>query len=415
MKIRSVTCFIPADETLAGAALDRAGTLNQQARATAADAGLILQTTRIAAQPLAQILQRTPALEFARLFERTYRNLGFDYGALVLSSANSNRSDPSHLERVRDGVGSTTSTALYAHAAELVRSTESVFVSLSIASKRDGIDLDAIRAAAAAIVELGQTTAAGLGNFRFAAAANVPPGVPFFPTAYAGDGEPTFALATQAADLAVDAFTDAPSLDAAQARLVNAIETHAARLDEWSRALERASGVQYAGIDFSLAPHPTEQASLATALERLTGARFGTRGTLFAASFVTDTLRRARFTRAGFSTLMLPMLEDWTMARRSHENLYTLDSLLLYSAVCGTGLDTIPLAGSTTQAEIAALLLDLAALALKLDKPLTARLIPVPGVAAGASTQFQFEHFANARAFAINADPALKLLPSFLL
>jgi uncharacterized protein (UPF0210 family) len=109
---------------------------------------------------------------------------------------------------------------------------------------------------------------------------------------------------------------------------------------------------------------------------------------------------------------MLPLLEDWTMARRSHENLYSLDSLLLYSTVCGTGLDTIPLAGDTGQPEIAALLLDLAALAVKLDKPLTARLVPVPGIAAGASTQFNFEFFANARAFAIDADPGLLVLQS---
>ena len=159
-----------------------------------------------------------------------------------------------------------------------------------------------------------------------------------------------------------------------------------------------------------MAPYPTENISLATALERLTGARFGTRGTLFAASFVTDTLRQAKFTRAGFSTIMLPMLEDWTMARRSHEDTYSLDSLLLYSTVCGTGLDTLALAGDTTEAEIAGLLLDLAALALKLDKPLTARLVPVPGVKAGESTRFNFEYFANARVFGINADESLKLL-----
>jgi uncharacterized protein len=103
-------------------------------------------------------------------------------------------------------------------------------------------------------------------------------------------------------------------------------------------------------------------------------------------------------------------LEDWTMARRSHENLFSLDSLLLYSTVCGTGLDTIPLAGDTSEADISALLLDLAALAVKLDKPLTARLVPVPNVKAGESTQFNFEYFANARAFGIDADAGMKLL-----
>ncbi|MBI4675086.1 MAG: DUF711 family protein [Chloroflexi bacterium] len=389
MKIRSVTTFVRADETLANGAFDRAALLNRAARETAADAGFVLQTTRLAAQPLEAILRETPALEFGRAFETLYRKLGFEYGALLVSSAE-----------------------LYGDASALVQATTSLFVSLAIASRANGIQFDAIQAAARTIHTLAHASADGLYNFRFAASANVPPNVPFFPTAYAGDDAPSFAFATEAADLAVDAFTNARSLDDAQTRLVNALESHAARVEAWGARLQAQSGVHYAGIDFSMAPYPDEGTSLATALERLTGARFGTRGTLFAASFVTDTLRRAKFTRAGFSTLMLPMLEDWTMARRSHENLYSLDSLLLYSTVCGAGLDTIPLAGDVSEHEIAALLLDLAALAVKLDKPLTARLVPVPNVRAGESTQFDFEYFANARAFGIDADAGMRILNS---
>lgn len=400
MKIRSVTCFLNPDERLADASLDKAAALNRAARESAGEQGYALQTTRVAVQPLCELLREIPAREFARAFEKVYQQLGFDYGALLLSSPE-----------------------LYADASALVQETSSLFVSLAIASKQGGIDFGAIRAAAETIYALGQDQANGLSNFRFAASANVPSGVPFFPTAYAAtnpvaatntvastENVPAFAFATEAADLAVDAFSDVKSLAEAQARLVDALETNGARLDAWGKRLEQASGVRYAGIDFSMAPYPVENSSLATALERLTGARFGTRGTLFAASFVTDTLRLAKFTRAGFSTLMLPMLEDWTMARRSHENLYSLDSLLLYSTVCGTGLDTVPLAGDVTVPEIAALLLDLAALAVKLDKPLTARLVPVPNLGAGESTQFNFEYFANARVFGIDADKRMKVL-----
>lgn len=386
MNIRSITTFIEADEALNTQSLERAAELNRAARRGANDAGFILQTMRLAAQPLDRVLREIPAPEFGRAYELVYRKLGFDFGALLLSAPE-----------------------VYADAAELVTETQTLFVSLAIASRTRGIQFDAIRAAANAIYTLARSSDDGLYNFRFAAAANVPSGVPYFPTSYAGDDAPCFAFALEAADLAVDAFTGAPTLDDAQARLVEAVETHAARLEGWGSALEQTSGVRYAGIDFSMAPYPTENKSLATALERLTGARFGTRGTLFAASFVTDTLRRAKFRRAGFSTLMLPLLEDWTMARRSHENLFSLDSLLLYSTVCGTGLDTIPLAGDASEHEIAALLLDLAALAVKLDKPLTARLVPVPHVRAGASTNFDFEFFANARTFGIDADPEMKL------
>ncbi len=53
--------------------------------------------------------------------------------------------------------------------------------------------------------------------------------------------------------------------------------------------------------------------------------------------------------------------------------------------------------------EYAAVLLDLATLAVKLDKPLTARLLPIPGLAAGDMTRFNFEYFANAQVMDVGA------------
>ena len=71
------------------------------------------------------------------------------------------------------------------------------------------------------------------------------------------------------------------------------------------------------------------------------------------------------------------------------EKALTVKDLLMYSAVCGTGLDTVPIPGDTTNAQISALLLDICALALRLHKPLTARLMPIPGKKAGDATSFQ--------------------------
>ena len=94
---------------------------------------------------------------------------------------------------------------------------------------------------------------------------------------------------------------------------------------------------------------------------------------------------------------MLPVLEDATLAARSREGLFTVNDLLLYSAVCGTGLDTVPLPGDVSEEELAGILLDVATLALRLDKPLTARLMPIPGAKAGDLTEFDFPYFANGR------------------
>ena len=51
------------------------------------------------------------------------------------------------------------------------------------------------------------------------------------------------------------------------------------------------------------------------------------------------------------------------------------------------------------QEKLAALLLDVAALAFRLNKPLTARIFPVPGKAAGEMTAFQHPHLCNCRVF----------------
>jgi uncharacterized protein (UPF0210 family) len=81
--------------------------------------------------------------------------------------------------------------------------------------------------------------------------------------------------------------------------------------------------------------------------------------------------------------------------------------LLSYSAVCGVGLDTIPLPGDISQAALAGILLDVAALAVRLNKPLTARLMPLPGKSAGDPVHFDFPYFADSRVMAASG-PGIK-------
>ena len=92
---------------------------------------------------------------------------------------------------------------------------------------------------------------------------------------------------------------------------------------------------------------------------------------------------------------MLPVLEDSVLARRAGTGRVAVADLLSYAAVCGVGLDTVPLPGDVDRDTLAGILLDVAALAVRLDKPLTARLMPLPGLAAGDPVQFDFPYFAD--------------------
>jgi hypothetical protein len=87
---------------------------------------------------------------------------------------------------------------------------------------------------------------------------------------------------------------------------------------------------------------------------------------------------------------MLPVLEDPVLAKRWAEGAYGIDSLLAYSAVCGTGLDTVPLPGDVSQEQLERIIGDVASLAVKSHKPLSARLIPAPGKKAGDRTDYNF-------------------------
>lgn len=387
MEIRSVTCFLeqkwPLDERL----LARAGAFGQAARETFARSGLPAQTIRLATQPFPQLLAGRPpqtAVSLASSLEAACQAYSLDYCSLGPVLAQEPWTEMACWTEV---------------VPHLIQTTENIFASVQVATRGAGLIPTAIECAAWAIKRISEGTEQGFGNLRFAALANCLPHTPFFPVAYHDSGPPTFAIATESADLAVAAFTEAADWSEGRARLIEAIESHARRIVALAEELATEHGFRFRGIDFSLAPFPEAEKSIGQAIERLTEGRFGEQGTLFAVATLTDCLRAARFPRCGFSEVMLPVLEDAVLARRSVERTYTLDSLLLYSAVCGTGLDTIPLPGGISEAQLTAILLDVSTLAVMLDKPLTARLMPIPGKAAGDLTDFGFSYFAPAQIF----------------
>lgn len=393
MNIRSVTCFLTVSASEFQEDINQVGHLAAEVRTALESGGFPVQTSRLATQPLSR-LPGDPLSLAEELWGRCV-DAGFEYLSLGPVLVDTPGSDSSAL-----GQGDETLARLEA-VPQIIQSTDSVFASVLVASRAHGLNLLAIRHTARIIEQIAQTTELGFGNLRLAALANVGPHIPFFPAAYHDGGPPALAIATEAADLAVRAFSESGSLEEARGRLIAAVEAAGRRITDLVRPLTEQYRVRFIGLDFSLAPFPEETRSIGAAIERLGVDRFGAPGTLFAASFLTECLRRADYPHCGFNGLMLPVLEDAVLAARSQEGLFTVNDLLLYSAVCGTGLDTVPLPGDIEAEELAGILLDMAALALRLDKPLTARLMPIPRARAGEPTQFDFPYFANGRVLAV--------------
>jgi uncharacterized protein (UPF0210 family) len=291
-----------------------------------------------------------------------------------------------------------------------------VFFGGVMADKRRGIDFSALRACADVIVKCAPIEPNGFANLQFAALANVDAGSPFLPAAYHDRDEPAFAIATEAADLAVQAFENIKTLEEGCNIFIGEIEKHAKKLTDVAKSLH----CRFNGIDFSLAPFPDDAHSLGYAVEKMGVTKIGLHGSLAAAAILTEAIDRADFLHTGFSGFMQPILEDSVLARRAAEGTLTIKDALLYSAVCGTGLDTVPLPGDTTSEQLVPLLLDLCALALRLDKPLTARMMPIPNKKAGDETNFDFAFFAPSRVLSLdsaalnppfNGDEVLQLHP----
>ena len=389
MNIRSITYFIDSDFPLDEGRIAHAGRFLGEARKAFEAAGFVVQTTRLALPPLVRTFGKTSigaAIQYAQDLEALCFVHGIDYASLGVARP----SDPA---------------TYYDIIPEIIAATQNVFLGGVIASPMGGISLQAIHLAGRIIHSCAKISSDGLGNLRFAALANVEPGTPFLPAAYHEGGPASFGIATESADLAVAAFTEAVTLAEARSRLIASIEDQARRINYVAKKIGGTRSVRFAGIVFSLAPFPSSDKSIGAAIEALGVGAAGASGTLAAAAFITDALQKAKFQEIGFSGLFLPVLEDNVLAARSAEGLVTVSDLLLYSAVCGTGLDTVPLPGDITPEELAPILLDVAALALRLNKPLTARLLPMPGKQVGDEITFSFPFFANGRVLAHKARP----------
>jgi uncharacterized protein (UPF0210 family) len=375
MKIRSITIFADIGIPLDAAPIAGLGEFANLARQVYTDAGFEVQTTRLALDvfpALRRVCGAVSLTDLAVALEDTGHDHGFDYIAL----------GPCDREWLP-------------HLPEMFSATQSVFATTHIVDPVTGvIDGDTIHAAVS-VIRAASHIADGFGNLRFAALANVSPRTPFFPAAYHDGGSPAFAIATESADLAVSACMDAPDAAAAHQRLRDAIEADATRIATVGERLTAARGMRFHGIDFSLAPFPTPACSIGAALEALTGQPLGAAGTLAAAATLTDAIGQAQFPHTGFCGLMLPVLEDPILGQRAAEGRLNIGTLLQWSAVCGTGLDTVPLPGDVSEGALSRLLFDVAALSVRLRKPLTARLMPLPGKVAGDPVHFDFAYFAD--------------------
>ncbi|HYL64933.1 MAG TPA: DUF711 family protein [Candidatus Methylomirabilis sp.] len=377
IKIRAVTAFVNLDRSQYQVQISEAFKMLKRARTIFESRGFPVETIRIATQPFPEYIKGMTNDQVVQFFK--------DYDGLATQDGFAAAIGPAML-------GAPDDTAQADLLAEILKNTKSLNAGLAVAGD-DGVHWHAVGAAAHVMKAL-EDTEHSQGNFRFAAIAMVPPLTPFFPAAYHNGFGHQFAVALESAGLVADAFNGAPDLATAKRRLTDELSKEAFAVQAQAGRIDMETGWTYMGIDLS--PAPLKDISIGAAIENLTTLPIGSSGTLTAAATITAAIKDIKVKQTGYSGLMLPILEDSRLAQRWSEGRIAIDSLLSYSAVCGTGLDTVPLPGDISEEQLSLIIGDMASLAVKWHKPLSARLFPVQGKGPGEKTDLDSQFLVNA-------------------
>ena len=376
-KVRAITAFMNIDQAQYQQQVRDTLEFLRSAKAALEKRGYEVESVRITTQPFAALvrgLKHDDALAFLRGYDQLAQRENFDtsIGPAMLADSD----DPA--------MGRLLAEALAA---------SKVLEGSVIIARDDGIHWKSIAAAAEIIKYLEDHTARSQGNFNFSATAMLPTLAPFYPGSYHTGSGHQFAVGLESANVLDEVFAAADSYQSGAQELTRRLGRFAQDIEAGAKAIAAQTGWTYAGLDLS--PAPLKDVSIGAAIEKLTHARFGSSGTMSAVAATTAALMAIPVQQAGYSGLMLPILEDSRLAQRWSENAISVDALLAYSAVCGTGLDTIPLPGDITAEQLRRMLADVASLAFKWRKPLSARLLPVHGKKAGERTEFDDPFLVN--------------------
>jgi uncharacterized protein (UPF0210 family) len=285
---------------------------------------------------------------------------------------------------------------------EVLSQTTRVCASLNVASRRAGINMDAIQQMGHILLKIAAATAQnrGFGCAKLVIFANIPEDNPFMAGAYLGAGEP---------EAVVNIGVSGPGVVCSALRRRLAMEKHltlgdlaeeikitsfrVTRVGELiGREVAGELGVEFGIVDLSLAPTPTVGDSVGEILKTLGIAAIGAPGSTAAVAMLNDAVKKgglfASSSVGGLSGAFIPVSEDSALADAVARGHLVLEKLEAMTSVCSVGLDMVAIPGDTPPETIAAIIADEMAIGVINDKTTAVRLIPVPGAKAGEVIDF---------------------------
>jgi hypothetical protein len=353
--------------------------------------GIPVVNKRIAVSPIAVVgaaLSPADLVEVARTLDAAAREVHVDFigGFSALVEKGLARGDRS----------------LIAAIPEALSVTERVCASVNVASTRAGINMDAVLLLGQTIRRAAELTADrdGAACTKLCIFANIPEDIPFMAGAYLGIGEADAVINVGVSGpgvvkKAIDrALSLRPNLDLGSlSELIKKTAYKVTRVGELiGREVAEQLGITFGVVDLSLAPTPHVGDSVGEIFQSLGLLAIGVPGTTAALALLNDAVKKggafASSRVGGLSGAFIPVSEDLNISEAARNGHLCLEKLEAITSVCSVGLDMVAIPGDTSPETISAIIADEMAIGVINNKTTAARLIPVPGKAAGDHAYF---------------------------
>ena len=353
--------------------------------------GIPITNKRLAISPVTHILAghgRNTALDVARTLDEAVADCGIDLvgGFTALVHKGTTPTDIVVMESLP----------------EVLAQTARVCASVNVASRRAGINMDAVGQMGHVVCRIAAATAAqkGFGCAKLVVFANIPEDNPFMAGAYMGAGEPeaTVNIGVSGPGVVSSALRRRIEMGGRLtlgdlAEEIKITSFRVTRIGELiGREVAAALEVPFGIVDLSLAPTPQVGDSVGEIIRTLGIERIGAPGSTAAVAMLNDAVKKggafASSSVGGMSGLFIPVSEDASLAAAVTDGHLVLEKLEAMTSVCSVGLDMIAVPGDISPETVAAIIADEMAIGVINDKTTAVRLIPVPGAKAGDRVEF---------------------------
>ena len=276
--------------------------------------------------------------------------------------------------------------------------TEHVCGSVSLASTKTGIDMDAVKLMGTVIKETAEATKErdSIGCAKLVVFCNPSDDNPFMAGAFHGVTE---------TDTVINVGVSGPgAVKNAIAKvkgenfevLCETIKKTAFKVTRVGQLVAKEASkrlnVPFGIVDLSLAPTPAVGDSIADIIHEMGMEYAGAPGTTAAVAILNDQVKKGGVMASsyvgGLSGAFIPVSEDRSMAYAAEIGALSLEKLEAMTCVCSVGLDMVPIPGDTSAETISGIIADEMAIGMINQKTTAVRIIPVWGKKAGEKAEF---------------------------